>query len=539
MKKQILLLMLFALCLNTSKTFGQYTNDVSLNTRVSVLTDDVTGVTRTAITTSGKAYIAYLDGYFTLKLQLLDENGIKVFDSTGIILAETSTSWSAARSTDIIIDGEGDAILAFWNWTNDSVKLFAISPTGYVQDVLYCGSGFNPQLEMLPSGDFILAFSNSNGDSTTIKKLNYSSGVLNAIYTRTVNYLCQDLKALPNGNFYIVSYEYTYAGYALTYANCMGGNDGNLLWPAWVPCSSLSNSSLYTALVSCCTDNNKNLFVTNTYFVGMNRIAYAQKIDSLGNILWGTNGIPLINNGVFNYQQRVFTLMNIPSGQLLCLINGQNVNDGSSTNKVCYQKLSQNGTVLIPPAGIELVPASANAQLFGAGYCGDDVALTYISGINNNIYAIKINLEGVFQWSPSTLALNTTSNSKSWVDATLGTIVNEQLIITFNETRNGHSGVFAQKASCDGLLPTNIARSDDHPVSVRIYPNPTAGKIIIDCTMEPNTDLFVFNMMGALMLYKELNSTTNEIDISYLPEGVYVVEISGPEKAAYYKIIKE
>ena len=538
MKKQILLLMLFALCLSTTKTSGQYTNDVSLNTRVSVLTDDVTGVTRTAITPSGKTYIAYLDGYFTLKLQLLDENGNKVFDSTGIILEETSTSWSAARSTDIIIDGEGDAIIAFWNWTNDSVKLYVVSPTGLVQDILYCGSGFNPQLEMLPTGDFVLAFSNSAGDSTTIKKLNYSPGVINTLYTRTVNYLCQDLKALPNGNFYIVSYDYTYAGYALTYANCMGGNDGNLMWPAWVACSSLSNTSLYTALVSCCIDNNKNLFITNTYFSGMNRFAYAQKIDSLGNIMWGTNGIPLINNGVFNYQQRVFTMMDISAGQLLCLINGQNVNDGSPTFKVCYQKISQNGTILIPPAGIELVPASANAQLFGAGYCGDDVALTYISGINNNIYAIKINLEGVFQWSPSALALNTTSNSKSWVDATLGAIVNEQLIISFNETRNGHSGVFAQKASCDGLLPTNILRSDD-PVPIRIYPNPTAGKIMVDCTVEPNPNLFLYNMMGALMLYKELNSANNEIDISSLPKGLYVVEISCPEKAAYYKIIKE
>ena len=539
MKKQIMILLLFALCLNTSKTIGQYTNDVNLNTRVSVLTDDVTGVTRTAITSSGKTYIAYLDGYFTLKLQLLDENGDKVFDSTGIILEETSTSWSAARTTDIIIDGEDDAILAFWNWTNDSVKLFVVSPTGYVQDVLYCGSGFNPHLEMLPSGDFILAFSNSSGDSTTIKKLNYSSGVINTVYTRTVNYLCQELKALSNGNFYIISYDYTYAGYALTYANCMGGNDGNLMWPAWISCSSLSNSSIYTALVSCCTDNNKNLYVTNTYFNGMNRIAYAQRIDSLGNIMWGINGIPLINNGVFNYQLRVFTMFNAPSGQLLCLINGQNVNDGSPTFKVCYQRLSQNGTILIPPAGVELVPATANAQLFGAGYCGDNVAFTYISGLNNYIYAIKINLEGVFQWTPSTLALNTTSNGKPWVDATLGTIINEQLIISFNETRNGHSGVFAQKASCDGLLPTSVDRKDDNPASVRIYPIPTAGKLMIECTMEPNPNLFVYNMMGKLVLYKELSSAHNEIDVSYLPKGVYVVEISGSEKAAYYKIIKE
>jgi hypothetical protein len=104
MKKQIVLLILITLCINTCKTFGQYTADVNLNTRVSVLSDDVTGVTCTAITKSGKAYISYLDGYFTFKLQLLDADGTKVFDSAGISLESTVTSWSAARTTDILTD---------------------------------------------------------------------------------------------------------------------------------------------------------------------------------------------------------------------------------------------------------------------------------------------------------------------------------------------------------------------------------------------------------------------------------------------------
>jgi len=537
MKKLILFILLCATGIYC-KTFGQYTNDVNLNTRVSVLSDDVTGVTGMAVTNTGKAYIAYLDGYFELKLQLMDVDGYKIFDTTGITLESYVTSWTSALTTDIITDAEENAILAFYNWTNGVVKLFAISPAGIILDSVSIGAGSNPQLEKLPSGDFVLAY--SYGDSTTIKKLSYSAGSINIIYSKTINYFCQKMKPLPNGNIYVVSYDYTaYPGYADTYVNCINGSNGNLLWGNWTSCSSFQNSSLYTALLSCCTDVHNNLYVSNTYFVSLNRIAYAQCIDSMGNALWGPNGTPLINDGEFNYQQRVFSLFNNSTYELLCLINGQTINNGSSTNKICYQKLSPGGIAQLGVSGVEIVSAATDAALFGAGYCGDNVALSYISGITGYIYATKMDLNGNFLWSPSLLALNTTSNPKPWVNALLGEINSDQIIIAFNETRNGHSGVYAQKAGCNGLLPTSIDGFVDNPVTLITYPNPTNGRLTIHNPGIVNPEVYIYNMVGGVVLHKWFTGAKEEIDLCSLPKGIYVVKVVGTDRPLYSKIFKD
>lgn len=538
MKRQILLLVFVALLTIPLVNYGQFTNDVNLNTRLSVLADDVTGVTGLAVTESGKTYIAYLDGYFELKLQLLDANGNKVFDSAGLVLETAATSYSVAKSTQIITDATERALVAFWNWDAGEIKLFAVSPTGQITDTLLCGQGSIPILEPLSSGAFILAF--SRGDSTVIKKITCTAGVLSTEYTHRVNYLCRDMVALPNGNIYMVSFDLLpNPGYAYTFANYIDGSTGNPLWANWTACSSNTNTGLYTANVACCVDNSNFLYVANTYFEGMNRIAYAQRIDSTGTVLWGTNGIPLISDGVFNYNQRIFTMFNNSTNELMCLINGQNVNDGSSTNKICFQKTSQNGTILLTSSGMELVGASADAALFGMGFCGDNIAFTYISAINSNIYASEIDQSGNFLWSPNSLALNTTSNSKSWVNANLGEIVNDHIIIAFNETRNGHSGVYAQKAGCNGLLPTGMDKQDNKLFSFSIYPNPATDNFIIDCANGQSPDLFVYNIIGEIVLQKELTGNKNEVDISSLPKGIYVIKVSTSDGSAQKKLIKE
>ncbi|HNZ41827.1 MAG TPA: T9SS type A sorting domain-containing protein [Bacteroidales bacterium] len=537
MKKQILLLVCVALLAIPLVNYGQYTNDVTLNTQVSVLEDDVTGVTGIAVTESGKTYITYLDGYFELKIQLLDDNGNKVFDSAGLVLETAATSYSVAKSTNIITDASEQAIVAFWNWDASEIKLFSVSSTGTITDTLMCGTGSIPVLEPLPSGAFILAF--SRGDSTVIKKITSTAGLLATEYTRSVNYLCRDMVALPNGNFYMVSFDLLpNPGYAYTFANYIDGSTGNPLWANWTACSSNTNTGIYTANVACAVDNANFLYVSNTYFSGMNRTAFVQRIDSTGNALWGVNGYTLITDGVFNYQQRIFTLYDNSSNELLCLINGQNVNDGSATNKICYQKISQNGIVQLPSSGIELAGASTNAALFGMDFCDNNIAFTYISGITNYIYASQIDPGGTFQWSPNPLPLNITANAKSWVDALLK-IKNNDIFIAFHETRSGHSGAYAQKAGCNGLLPTGIINPESEPVPDALYPNPATEKITLECNNQDNSTVSVYSITGKLMLQKAISETKITLDISDLPQGLYMIKISNSSQPVLKKFVIE
>lgn len=516
--KQITILLLFTLSMYANKTFGQYTNNVTLNTQISTSSQNVTGIMSSAVTQSGKTYVAYYDGYFKLKLQLLDANGNKVFGNPGISLDSAVTSYSLASTTDILIDSNENAIVAFGNWVDGNIKIFVVSPSGVILDMLTCGTGMVPKLEMLPSEEFILAF--SVGDSSTVKKLSYTVSTINTIWTKSINYNCQEIKALPNGNFYIVSYSNTSPGYAYTHANLIDVTNGNELWSTWKMCSSNMNSAIYTAPISCSIDNDTNLYISNTYFdSGVTRRAYVQKINYSGAILWGMDGIALINDGLFNYQERIYTLFNNSTNELICFING--------TGKIGFQKINQSGTIPLSVSGVELVAASNNAQLFGIRFCDNDVVFSYFSEINYYIYASKINLTGSFLW---TTILNSTSNSKSWVDANIGAVINDQIIVTFKEDRSGNPQAFAQKADCDGLLPTNITDSKNELGAIHIYPNPAKDLIYFDYRLPQNiaqATINIYNSAGMLSqsFIVDTNDGSSTQNISGLANGIYTLSV--------------
>lgn len=67
---------------------------------------------------------------------------------------------------------------------------------------------------------------------------------------------------------------------------------------------------------------------------------------------------------------------------------------------------------------------------------------------------------------------------------------------------------------------------------VNVYPNPTKG--IINITgIGSKTTLFIYNIVGEVVLSKEVNNDTT-LDISALNEGIYTLEVNG----IYHKIIK-
>jgi hypothetical protein len=67
-----------------------------------------------------------------------------------------------------------------------------------------------------------------------------------------------------------------------------------------------------------------------------------------------------------------------------------------------------------------------------------------------------------------------------------------------------------------------------------VFPNPTKGKVY----MPAGSDVSVFNVAGQLMLEK---SDADSFDISHLPNGIYILQISGDalQKAEIQMIVKE
>lgn len=69
------------------------------------------------------------------------------------------------------------------------------------------------------------------------------------------------------------------------------------------------------------------------------------------------------------------------------------------------------------------------------------------------------------------------------------------------------------------------------------YPNPTSGVLNIEYTSDLS-GIAVFNMLGQQVLYKKVNATSGQVDLSELNSGTYLVKIQAGEVSKTLKVIK-
>lgn len=94
---------------------------------------------------------------------------------------------------------------------------------------------------------------------------------------------------------------------------------------------------------------------------------------------------------------------------------------------------------------------------------------------------------------------------------------------------------YCRESPCDLLVSTiNI------PVSqlFEIYPNPTSQTIFIQCnSLFKINSVSIFNILGQKEI--QINKSLNQIDISALENGIYIIEIEFNKNIYRHKIIKE
>lgn len=76
---------------------------------------------------------------------------------------------------------------------------------------------------------------------------------------------------------------------------------------------------------------------------------------------------------------------------------------------------------------------------------------------------------------------------------------------------------------------------------IRIYPNPTKGRLKIEILGYENSDrciLRILNVSGQQILLTHVNSPCTELDISSKANGIYILYISLNNKETTWKIIK-
>ena len=77
--------------------------------------------------------------------------------------------------------------------------------------------------------------------------------------------------------------------------------------------------------------------------------------------------------------------------------------------------------------------------------------------------------------------------------------------------------------------------------SITLYPNPTTSKVFFDNTNSNFKEVSIYNYLGQEVNKTSFVSTTSdqEIDMSTLATGVYVLKFSDGESSKSIKVIKQ
>jgi hypothetical protein len=77
--------------------------------------------------------------------------------------------------------------------------------------------------------------------------------------------------------------------------------------------------------------------------------------------------------------------------------------------------------------------------------------------------------------------------------------------------------------------------------SIAIYPNPVSNKLTIEFADDnfANEEYCIFNVYGQLVLKGEMRSRKNDLDLSTLDDGVYIIDIKGVQSSLRKRIIKQ
>ncbi len=83
---------------------------------------------------------------------------------------------------------------------------------------------------------------------------------------------------------------------------------------------------------------------------------------------------------------------------------------------------------------------------------------------------------------------------------------------------------------------SNQISPDQSIEGLSIYPNPTtSNKIYINSTKALTKRVEIYNVLGKRILFKIL--TSNELNISSLKPGVYIIKLKEKEKTATRKLV--
>jgi hypothetical protein len=90
------------------------------------------------------------------------------------------------------------------------------------------------------------------------------------------------------------------------------------------------------------------------------------------------------------------------------------------------------------------------------------------------------------------------------------------------------------------VKPSTPQPQASEPANISVFPNPTIGLVTVnDSFGDIFRNIDVYNSLGVKVLSKSINSKTYQLDISYMPGGMYMLVVTTKNETKKQQIIKE
>lgn len=108
------------------------------------------------------------------------------------------------------------------------------------------------------------------------------------------------------------------------------------------------------------------------------------------------------------------------------------------------------------------------------------------------------------------------------LDWTLGEIMTETYAGTLVWTQGFHQA--NDKATSVEDLNANLG-------NIKVYPNPTTERIFIQREQNGALQLSLLDMRGSMLMQKSVSASSSQLDLSQLPNGIYILRMSDGKQA--------
>lgn len=552
MQKRFLIFSFFSLVFFS--VFSQWTSDPAINTPVCTAVGKQIDL-RMLDDGQGGTFIAWKDyrpnGIPDIYIQHIDSLGNALWQADGVPLCTDSADQSTPS---IISDMRGGAIVAWSDWrSNIERDLYAqrINAAGVVMwkadGVIVTNKQEREHSERMVSdgkGGAIIVWEQQNGqwdiwaqhlDSAGYRM--WGNGGI-PVFNVNANRINAKIQEDKKGGAYIVCQdERNLLGFDI-YIQHVDSN-GTTLWGNG---AGLSVCSANAVQINPKIDPDKSSRGVIVAWAdkrnGFDYDIFSQRIDSVGNMLWASDGIPVAST-VGNQSAVDLFSSNAVGG---CIYTWKD--DRNGTDDIYAQKLDTTGAAAWTNNGIIIsnaIRSQINPNITGDGNGG--AIICWQDSVNNewDIYSQAIDVNGNVLWAtnglPVSIAFDSQTSAKNISDKHGGSIY------AWQDKRTGTFDIYCHHIYWGGFS----AGTSNSPfiADINVSPNPFSQQFTINYTLHKTETISarIFDMMGKEVLYlcqNEVQAAGNQSLIvdAILPNGVYFLYLSGKGFTQISKIVK-